>query len=73
VSAQIGFHAEFAPLLLAIVPEEIAHNPGVEVRYHRGFQTAIFALFHADDVRPPVLVPQRRALVRGYSGGTLLR
>jgi len=56
------------PLLLAIVQDEITHDPGVEVRYRRRFQT-IRALFHPKDFRALLHVPYRP--VR-RPGGTLL-
>jgi hypothetical protein len=33
----LSLHAEFARLLVAIVENDIEHNPGVEVRYRLGF------------------------------------
>ena len=72
VSAQLGFQAEVAIVILAIIQDEIAHNPGVEVRYRSTFCEAVFALLHADHGGAPLLVAHSLARARGYSGNTLL-
>src|SRR6266567_6091877 len=71
LSPQFGFQAEIAPLLRAIVADDIAHNPGREVGHRGAFPTTILQLFPADHVRPPERIPWR-AGGSGWSwGGTV--
>jgi hypothetical protein len=72
-ASQLGFHTEMAPLLLAIVQENVAHDPGVEVRERRGFNVAVFALLYTNNPCPSFLVPNNPAQIVGRASGALLR
>src|SRR5580692_4303606 len=73
VSSQFGFHPKFAPLLVAIVQYDVAHNPGYEVGRCGASGTAIGPLLAANHVGPINLVPQSATEAGRFRSATFAR
>jgi hypothetical protein len=62
-----------APLLLAIVQDEVTNDAGAEIRYGRGFRLAVLSLLHSVDARPALLIALHPAPPLGSAAAMWLR